>query len=243
MTPMKKPVALVTGSSSFLGKAICSKLAQEGYSLVLHYQSSRDKVLKLSSEIERLGSKARLIQVDFRKLSSIPRAIERTLRATGRLDLLVNNASVFKPTDPRKKELKGWLETFAVNLHAPYLLSLCAAPWLRKSKGCIVNLTDLYGEFPGLKHHTAYCASKAGLINLTKTLAREWGPEIRVNAISPGAIYLPKGMGKHKRRELILKSALRRQGTPEEIANAVHFMASNRFVDGQVLRLDGGRFF
>jgi len=243
MAPMKKPVALVTGSSSFLGKAICLKLAREGYFLVLHYQSSKDKALKLGGEVERLGSKVKLIRADFRKLTGIPRMIERVLQATGRLDLLVNNASVFKPTDPREKALKGWSETFAVNLHAPYLLSLCAAPWLRRSKGCIVNLTDLYGEFPGLKHHSAYCASKAGLINLTRTLAREWGPEIRVNAISPGAIYLPGGMKKDKKRELILKSAVRRQGTPEEIAEAVHFMASNRFVDGQVLRVDGGRFF
>jgi len=243
VTTMKRPVALVTGSSSFLGRAICLKLAKKGFSLVLHYQSSGDKVLGLREEIERLGSKTKLIRVNFRKLGSIPRAIEGALRETKRLDLLVNNASIFEPTDPREKSLRGWCETFSVNLHAPYLLSLCAVPWLRKSKGCIINLTDLYGEFPGLKHHSAYCASKAGLINLTRTLAREWGPEVRVNAVSPGAIFLPKGMGRHKRRELILKSALQRQGTPEEVAEAVHFMASDQFVNGQVLRVDGGRFF
>jgi pteridine reductase len=240
MKSSKRPVALVTGSSSFLGRTICLKLANKGYDLILHYYVSGRRTKRLGREIARLGAKVYLIKLDLSDLQSIPLIMDKVIHQTKRLDLLVNNASIFEPTDPNNKDFRSWLEIFSVNLHAPYVLGLWAYPWLKRNRGCIINLTDIYGESQGLEGHTAYSVSKAGLIHLTKILAREWGPDIRVNAVSPGAIRVPDDVRNFDLKKLIQKSALKRKGTQKEIADAVHFMVSNKFIDGQVLRVDGG---
>ncbi len=238
-----KPVALITGGASFLGKAISSKLAREGFDLVLHYQTSVDKIKKLSEELKRLGIKTLIVKADLRKVEQVSALVQSAVKVYKRLDFLVNNASLFYPTPLSETKPYQWQELFSANLFSPYFLSRAAAPWLKKNQGCIVNLTDIYGENPTLKDYSAYCASKAGLITITKVLSRELGPSVRVNAVSPGAVFIPKSYSRKQRKELIARSALKCQGTPEDIAEAVYFMATQRFITGQVLKVDGGRFF
>ena len=237
-----KPVAMVTGGASFLGRAISLKLALEGYDLILHYQKSLDKTKKLADEARLLGAVVLLIKADLRKVDGLSALVQSPIRRFNRLDLLVNNASLFFPTPLSNNRLSQWRELFQVNLFSPYFLVKAVAPWLRKTRGCVVNLTDIYGENPILKNYSGYSASKAGLISVTKSLAGELGPLIRINAISPGAIFIPENYKDKQKKALIERSALKRQGTPEDIADAVHFLATQKFVTGQVLRVDGGRF-
>ncbi|HJT25426.1 MAG TPA: SDR family oxidoreductase [bacterium] len=236
------PVALVTGATSNLGTAICRKLAEEGFRLILHYGKSREKARLLQREVGFKGADSFLLQADLSKPVKFHSHIYKPFRQWGRLDLLVNNASTFKPTPLSKANWKDWRDLFNINSMAPCALAVAARPWLEKSRGSIVNIGDIYGELPILKDHAAYCASKAALLFLTKYLAVEFAPQIRVNAVSPGVITFPQKYGKQKQEKLIQRSALKRQGTPEEIAQAVWFLASNRFITGQVLKVDGGRF-
>jgi len=236
------PVAFVTGAASALGKAICWKLARQGFRLALHYGKSRDKILGLQRELAWENIDSFLIQADLSKPNHAAHLMSRVGRQWGRLDLVINNASIFKPTPLPKNDWSEWTRLFTVNSITPYALAAAAKPWLAKTKGSIVNIGDIYGELPILKNHAAYSASKAAVLFLTKYLAVELAPEIRVNAISPGVISFPPKYTAQRRKKLVLKSALQKQGTPEEIAEAVWFLASNQFVTGQVLKVDGGRF-
>lgn len=234
-------VVLVTGSASFLGGAICEKFALEGFWIALHYRHSKKETLELALELEKTGARAKLFQADLEKEKQASTLIQKVTKTFGRLDVLVNNASLFSPTtQPAQYDL--WTKIFATNLFAPYSLARLAAPWLKKASGSVVNLTDIYGENPILKDHAAYSASKAALLNVTRTLAAELGPEIRVNGVSPGAFFIPKNYDKKRIQSLLSKSALKRKGEPHELAEAVYFMASHPFITGQVLKVDGGRF-
>jgi pteridine reductase len=238
-----KPVALVTGAASFLGKAICLKLAREGYDLILHYQSSLGKTRKLEKEAKRSGAAVLLVKADLRRVEKVPVFVRTVMKGFKQLDLLVNNASLFFPTPLSKGRVDQWRELFNVNLFSPYFLAKESAPWLRRTQGCVVNLTDIYGENPILKDYAGYSASKAGLLLITKSLASELGPLVRVNGVSPGAISIPSAYTPRQKKALIGRSALKRQGAPEDIAEAVYFLATQRFITGEVLKVDGGRFF
>ena len=237
----ERPVALVTGSASFLGQAICRKLARMGFDLALHYWRSSRKTLLLSRELGSLSSQTLLFQADLRMPSRAMRTIQEVLRKIPRLDLLVNNASLFYPTPLARSRPEQWEELLSINLVSPYFLCRAAFPLLKKTSGAVVNMTDIYGESPRLKDHAAYCISKAGLLSATKILAMELGPFVRVNAVSPGAISIPQYYDSKRRKALIEKSALKRQGRPEDVAEAVHFLATQPFLTGQVLKVDGGR--
>lgn len=239
--PDHRPVVLITGGASFLGQAISRHFAQEGFDLALHYQSSRAKTRTLEYELRALGVRTVLLEANLQNDRAAPALIQKTIKVFGRIDVLVNNASLFFPTPLKAGKAEEWKEILAVNLIAPYLLAQASYPWLKKVKGSIVNVTDIYGQTPILRDHGAYQASKAGLINVTRSLAMEMGPEVRVNAVSPGAFLIPKTYGAARKRELIARSFLKRQGRPEELAWAVHFLAVHPFVTGQVLNVDGGR--
>jgi pteridine reductase len=237
------PVAMVTGAASTLGRAVCKRLASEGFDLLLHYGRSRGKTMVLAGELAASGARVRLVRLNLARPALAASGLKKTLRRVGRLDLLVNNASRFDATPAGNGVSPLWEEMFRVNAIAPYALSVAAAePWLRRSRGAVVNITDIYADTPLLREHSAYCASKAALVNLTKSLAMTLAPDVRVNAVSPGAITFPKGYDAGRKRALINKSALKKQGTPHDIAEAVWALASNRFITGQVLRVDGGRF-
>jgi pteridine reductase len=237
-----KQVALITGAASPLGTAICLELAKQGTNIALHFGRSEEKTLKLQDELNYFGIKTIILKADLNNPSHIQPLIGQVIRQWGRLDLLVNNASLFQPNRLRVAGWKEWTKFFHINALAPCSLAIAAFPWLRKSKGSIVNITDIYGQIPILKNYPAYSLSKAALIFLTKYLASEFSPNVRVNAVSPGAISFPQHYKKGKKKKLIRKSALKRQGTPVEIADAVLFLNKNRFITGEVLKVDGGRF-
>ena len=237
------PVALVTGSARRIGAAIARALHAAGYDLALHYRSSSDDVDALAAELERArpGSTLRL-QADLAEFDRLPELVAHTVGRFGRLDALVNNASGFYPTPVGEATQAQWDALFATNARAPLFLAQAAAPHLARNGGAIVNLTDLYGERP-LAGHSIYCMAKAALLMATKSLALELGPEVRVNAVSPGAILWPEDGGDDAARQAMLqRTPLARTGTPEEVAEAVRWLLQDAtYCTGEVIHLDGGR--
>jgi pteridine reductase len=237
-----KPVALVTGAVSSLGSAISRKLAAQGFNLALHYGKSKIKTTELKKILERTGVEVLLVQANLADPQKSSKLVQKVVSHWKRLDVVVNNAAVFEPTVLTADSIKKWNGVFNVNTFSPVSVAIAARPWLEKSRGCVVNITDIYGEIPVLKEHAAYSASKAALIFLTRFLALSFGGAVRVNAVSPGVITFPDHYSSARREKLAAKSALKRQGTPDEIAEAVWFLTANRFITGQILHVDGGRF-
>ncbi len=239
----ERPVALVTGAARRLGAAIARRLHAEGYDLALHWRSSRADIDALAAELEsaRAGSTLSL-QADLAEFDRLPELVAHTVGRFGRLDALVNNASQFTPTPLGEATPAQWDALFASNARAPFFLAQAAAPHLRAARGAIVNLADIYAERP-LRDHAVYCMAKAALVMATKSLALELAPEVRVNAIAPGAILWPTNSGDEQRKATLLKrTPLARVGTAEEIAEAVHWLlAKATYTTGQVVRVDGGR--
>jgi pteridine reductase len=235
-------VALITGAASPLGSAISRRLASEGMNLALHYGKSRKRTAELQEELNLRSIETLVLQSDLGKPEQASGVIRKIIKRWGRLDVVVNNASLFEPVDLVPPDWKTWRTTFEINVFSPVGLITAAGPWLERTRGCVVNITDIYGEMPVLKGYPTYCASKASLIFLTKYLAATMGDHIRVNAVSPGVISFPPKYSASQRKRLIEKSALKRQGRPEEIAAAASFLISNQFITGQVLKVDGGRF-
>ena len=236
-------VVLVTGAARRIGAAIARRLHGAGANVVLHYRGSEADAAGLESELNGLRAKsAAKVKADL--LAPIaPRSLVSACQEQfGRLDLLVNNASTFYPTAVGAIEGGHWEELMGSNLRAPLFLAQEAAPELAKRGGAIVNIADIHAERP-LKGYLVYSVAKAGLVALTRALALELGPEVRVNAIAPGAIAWPEdGQFPPPERERIVASTpMARLGSPEEIARAVHFLATAPFVTGQILAVDGGR--
>lgn len=236
-------VALITGGAKRLGNAIAHALHQEGAQLVIHYRSSKTGADALVAELNalRAGSAVALC-CDLLDSSALPTLISDTLTQFGRLDVLVNNASSFYPTPVGNITEAQWDDLLGSNLKAPLFLAQAAAPALRATHGLILNMVDIHAQRP-LPNYTVYCIAKAGLAALTKSLARELGPEIRVNAIAPGPVLWPEpAMSAELQQEIIDKTALKRQGSAQDIARAAVFFAKDApYVTGQILAIDGGR--
>ncbi len=241
--PAPRPVALITGSAKRIGAQIARTLHGAGYDLTLHYRSSRADVEALSAELEavRAGS-TQLVQADLGEFDRLPELVAQTVGRFGRLDALVNNASSFTATPIGTATPAQWDQVFASNSRAPFFLAQAAAPHLRAAHGGIVNLTDIYGERP-LRGHSLYCMAKASLLMMTRSLALELAPEVRVNAVSPGAILWPEESANAAAQEAMLgRTPMGRTGTPAEVAEAVRWLLMDaRYSTGQVLHLDGGR--
>lgn len=241
--PAPHPVALITGSAKRIGAQIARTLHGAGYDLALHYRSSRADVEALAAELEsvRAGS-TQLLQADLGQFDRLPELVAQTVGRFGRLDALVNNASSFTRTPIGTATPAQWDQVFASNARAPFFLAQAAAPHLRAAHGGIVNLTDIYGERP-LREHSLYCMAKASLLMMTRSLALELAPEVRVNAVSPGAILWPEESANVAAQEAMLgRTPMGRTGTPAEVAEAVRWLLVDAgYSTGQVLHLDGGR--
>ena len=237
------PVALVTGAARRIGAVIARTLHGAGFDVVLHCRHSRDELDALIGELEtaRAGSTLAL-QADLADSAQLPGLIDATLARFGRLDALVNNASMFHATPTGEITAAQCDEFFAANARAPLLLAQAAAPHLQKSHGTIVNITDIYAERP-LRDHAAYCMSKAALRMATLALAQELAPDVRVNAVAPGNILWPEKAGEATALNMLIDATpLARQGSPDDIAGAVLWLIRDApYVTGQTIRVDGGR--
>lgn len=238
------PVALITGGAKRVGAAIARRLHAAGFDVALHYRSSAHEALDLQAELEaaRTGSTL-ILSADLVDLSQISGVISAVITRFGRLDALVNNASSFYPTPLGTIEPAQFDDLIATNARAPLFLAQAATAHLRETRGAIVNLVDIYAERP-IPRYLPYCMAKAALVAMTYGLARELGPEVRVNAIAPGNIIWSDNPEKADTHEMILqRTALQRQGDPEDLADAALFLIRDAgYVTGQVLRVDGGRW-
>jgi pteridine reductase len=235
--------ALVTGGARRVGAAIARRLHAAGASVLLHYRDSEAEAAKLAAELNALRPKS-AAKVKAELLAPIaPRALLSAAReAFGRLDLLVNNASSFFPVEVGAIEASHWEELIGSNLRAPLFICQEAAPELAKHAGAIVNIVDIHAERP-LKGYAVYSIAKAGLAALTRSLALELAPRVRVNGVAPGAIAWPDDgqFAAAERDRIVATTPLARIGSPEDIAQAVHFLACAPYVTGQVIAVDGGR--
>jgi pteridine reductase len=237
-------VVLITGGAKRVGAGICRKLHLAGASLMLHYRASAGEARLLQAELNhsRPGSVA-LIQADLLDVAKLPSLVEQTLSTFGRLDALVNNASSFFATPIGDITPGTWDDLVGTNLRAPTFLAQAAAPALRRTQGAIVNITDIHAERP-LKNYVVYSLAKAGLSGLTRALARELAPDVRVNAIAPGPILWPddEQFDELSRQRIVSHTPLKREGTPDDIARAVHYLLNDAsYVTGVTLAVDGGR--
>ncbi|HTP63323.1 MAG TPA: pteridine reductase [Burkholderiales bacterium] len=235
--------ALVTGAARRIGAAIARRLHAAGANVMLHYRGADANAAALESELNaaRAGSAAK-VKADLLAPIAPKALVGATVDRFGGLDLLVNNASTFYPTAIGTIEAGHWEELMGSNLRAPLFLSQEAAPELAKQRGAIVNIADIHAERP-MKGYAVYSIAKAGLAAMTRALALELGPAVRVNAVAPGAIAWPEDgqFPPPERGRIVSTTPLARLGKPEEIAQAVHFLATATFVTGQVLAVDGGR--
>jgi pteridine reductase len=239
-------VALITGGAQRVGKGVALALAREGAQIALHYGMSGDAAAHTAAEIANLGVEAFPIQADLFEPSAIEALMEAVSTHFGRLDVLVNSAAGFEKGAFDEISADDWDRVLAVNLRAPFMLSQRAARLMRSttrdSAGLIVNIADLSGvqAWVGSAHHAV---SKAGLIHLTKVAARELAPHIRVNAILPGSILPPPGVDEasERWRETTRRIPLERAGSPDEVGQAVVFLAQNDFITGAILAVDGGQ--
>jgi NAD(P)-dependent dehydrogenase (short-subunit alcohol dehydrogenase family) len=233
-------VALVTGAAKRLGRSIALHLAEQGADVVIHYRASRPQAEDAVAQIKRLGRRAIALRADLSRVFEIKRLFEDTAQNFGRLDVLVNSAANFLHTKFETTTEETWDASLNANLKAPFFCSQVAAPLLKQSgRGVIINFSDVGGllAWPGYIPH---CVSKAGIVMLTRCLAKALAPEIRVNAIAPGTITMP-GDPPEMEADFIKRAPLQRSGKPADVAAAVSFLIHSEFMTGQLLVLDGGR--
>jgi pteridine reductase len=238
-------VVLITGGAKRVGAAICRQLHANGFKLMIHYRSSKAEAQTLQSELnlQRPNSVA-LIQGDLLNLTILTSLVSQTIEHFGRLDVLINNASSYYPTEIGEINESNWDDLIGSNLKAPMFLSQAAAKELTKNNGCIINITDMHIDRPK-KGYIIYSSAKAGLVTLTKSLAQELSPEVRVNAVAPGPVQWPEDNPQFDevyRQRVINQTLLKRVGEADDVAKAVRFLIMDApFITGHVLAVDGGR--
>ena len=235
--------ALITGAAHRIGAAIAAELHHQGMDIMLHYRGSKTEAEALKQRLENSRpDSVRLLQADLNDTAGLPRLIEQAEETCQRLDLLVNNASSFYPTPLESATETQWNDLIGSNLKAPFFLSKAAAPLLRKQRGSIINLVDIHALRP-LKAHPIYSVAKAGNAMLIKSLARELGPDVRVNGIAPGAILWPEqGLSEATRQAILERTALKRPGRETDIVNTLLFLHRDApYITGQIIPVDGGR--
>ncbi|MDH5178041.1 MAG: pteridine reductase [Gammaproteobacteria bacterium] len=235
-------VALITGAAHRIGAEVARTLHDQGMKLVLHYRQSRKSAQALQKELnDKRADSVVLVQADLLCNNGMPKIVEETINSFGQLDVLINNASTFYPTRVGTVSEEQWDDLMGTNLKAPFFLSQAAAPYLAKKKGCIINIVDVHADRP-LKAFPVYSAAKAGLVMITKALAVELGPDVRVNAVAPGAILWPENIDEVTKQRIISRTLLKRKGEPTDIAKAILYLIKDAgYMSGQVLTVDGGR--
>jgi pteridine reductase len=234
---------LVTGGAKRLGAAMARKLHGAGADIVVHYHRSRPAADALVADLDALRPGSALaVCADLHDVERLPALVDAAVARYGRLDVLVNNASTFYATPVGTITPAQFDDLVGTNLRAPLFLSQAAAPALRATQGLIINMVDIHARRP-LKAHPAYSAAKAGLVMLTKALARELGPDVRVNGIAPGPVLWPeRDLDEALKSEIVAKTALKRSGSPDDIARTALFLATEApYVTGQIIAVDGGR--
>ena len=240
---MNKKVVLITGAAKRIGAETARTLHAAGMNIVIHYRSSQQAADELSYELNEVrANSAAVVQADLDDDHAYGKLIEDSVEIWGQLDVLVNNASSFFPTEVGSITLGHWHNLMNSNLKAPLFLSQAATPFLKETRGCIINMVDIHAFRP-MKKHPVYCAAKAGLAMLTQSLAKELGPEIRVNGIGPGAILWPDNdMDENTKQHIIERTALKRHGEPKDIAKAILFLVRDAdYITGHIVPVDGGR--
>ncbi|MCC7351520.1 MAG: SDR family oxidoreductase [Phycisphaerales bacterium] len=236
------PVALITGGAIRVGKAITQRLWSAGYDVAFTYMHSRKEAIALQKQLDPQGPRALAIKADFNHPERAVNAIAKTIRSHfGRLDVLVNNASIYQPARLSITRIKLIEQLMQLHVQVPLLLCQKFEKMLRKNHGHVVNMIDLLAERPW-PQFLAYCASKAALGNLTLGLARELAPQVTVNGIAPGVVQWPDDYPKQEREKYLQRVPLARSGTPEDVAELVHYLVTGgSYITGQIIRLDGGR--
>jgi len=234
-------VALVTGAARRVGRAIALELARAGCDVAVHCRQSAKDAAHLVDEIRDMGRRAVVVAGDLANPETPNRIVAEAVRDLGRLDVLVNNASIFEKTPLEQADAAAWERILRINTIAPALLAQAAAPFMRQAgAGRIVNLIDILAERP-IKRHGPYCASKAALAALTRSLALELAPEITVNGIAPGIAVFPENYDEDLRSRLTANVPLKRTGSPEQIAALVRFLVTEGdYITGQIIAVDGG---
>lgn len=238
-------VVLITGAAKRVGASIAQLCHQQGMRLAIHYRESAQQASTLCAHFnQQHPDSAIALPADLRDNDKLEHLISEVINKWGQLDVLINNASSFYPTPLAQVTPNVWEDVIASNLKAPFFLAQLAAPYLKKQQGCIINLVDIQAQRP-LKNYSVYCIAKAGLVMLTKSLAKELAPAVRVNAIAPGVVLWPDDeteFNETLREKIIARTALKRAGTPQDIANTAVFLINQaNFITGQVITVDGGR--
>jgi pteridine reductase len=240
---LQSKCALVTGAARRIGAVIASRLHAEGAKVAIHYRGSTQAATELCARLnaERENS-AEIFQADLNDAQQLDSLVQKVLQWSGQIDVLVNNASSFYPTPMGAITGKQWDDLVGSNFKAPLFLAQAAMPALRSTAGCIVNIVDIHAQRP-LRNHVVYSAAKAGLAMLTRSLAKELAPSVRVNGVAPGAILWPEDdMSREIKGKIIAAVPLARQGLPADIADAVVFLTRDaHYVTGQIISVDGGR--
>lgn len=242
-TGLLDKVILITGGAKRVGAEVCRTLHADGARLIINYNRSADAAQALADELnaQRAGSVV-IEQADVLDTSSLSGLIERAVAHWGRLDVLINNASTFYPTPVGEATEAHWDDLIGTNMKAPFFLSQAAAPHLKATGGVIINMVDVYAERPK-RFHTVYVMAKAGLAMMTKSLARELGPDVRVNGVAPGVVLWPdQGADPDYQDEVLTRTALQRPGDPGNVARTIRFLIRDvDYVTGQIIAVDGGR--
>ncbi|MGH1471002.1 MAG: pteridine reductase [Cellvibrionaceae bacterium] len=245
MKNREKPVVLITGAAKRIGSAIAKKLHSENFDIILHCNHSLTEANHLAQSLNHLReNSAFVIQADLLNIDQVKSLGLQAIQHWGRLDALINNASSFYPTKIGNISEEIFDDLIGTNLKAPFFLSQACADALKKQNGCIINIADIHGDRP-LSGYPVYCTAKAGNIMLTKSLAKELAPEIRVNGVAPGAILWPTAEAElnEEAKDIILdRTALNRIGEPDDIATTIKFLLTEApYITGQILAVDGGR--
>lgn len=236
--------AFITGAAQRIGACLAQAFHQAGFNIVIHYRQSAQAAQELAQQLnQQRPESAALVQGELDSKTAIETVAAKALAAFGQIDLLLNNASSFYPTEIGSVSEQDWDDLMGPNLKAPLFLSQALNPSLQQQQGCIINIIDIHAQRP-LAKHPVYCSAKAGLAMLTKSLAKDLSPAVRVNGIAPGAIMWPQQAGElteEQKREILLRIPMQRSGSPEDIVETALFLARQQYITGQIIAVDGGR--